>query len=263
MARKRNEQGKGEFPQGPFRDEVERVPRIEIEGDAVTVHDLRDSYYAPDGERELRWTTDTFDRRDLTNVYFHTLYFAKLNAIAHTSLAFEFSDGRVIVASAEIRPTPGQRYSPAAGMKKTFLICYMWMTERDALLQQMTTGDWAAKRMHMLESVLTHRAAIALFDACIARTNALSTHPEWYHTFRNSCTTNVFDLAQSALPGVIKSTPRKMLPGYLPSYLIGNGMVRSHGSVSETLDATNIGQRVRDVGWVEDFSIQLRSRSNP
>lgn len=251
---------------GPFRLGFERVPRVVVDGPLYTVEDLRDASYDDEGTMTPRWATETFDERELVNVWFHISYFSEsFRAMAHTALGFEFADGRAIVASVEIRPRPGQSFNPVAGMKKTFPVCYHWATEADylcgALSRRVREGNESLP-MHMLESVLTLSAAQELFRSCVLRTQELYDEPEWYHTLNNSCTTNVFDVAQAALPGVVKSTPRKLMPGYLPSYLLKNNMVRAFGSVDETLAATRIDEVAVSIGFATDFSSQLRARLN-
>lgn len=217
-------------------------------------------YPDPPKGRVIEWHTDTFDTREITNVYFIVEWWTPLQWLAHTMLSFEFSDGRVITPSVEIRPKVGQHFGPIKGLQKAFGIHYVWSTEADALLSRMYANNKKPARINMIEAVISHQAAVRLFEACVERTHELHTSDGYYHSITNSCTSNIFDIAQHAVPaGRFKRPGRLVLPGYTPRLLARSGALRMHGDFRQTMKATRVSDLILEIGDADDFSQQLRS----
>jgi hypothetical protein len=215
----------------------------------------------PPKGRVIEWQTDTFDVREITNVYLIVEWWTRFEWLAHTMLSFEFSDGRVITPSVEIRPKRGQVFGPIKGLRGVFEIHYVWSTEADALLSRMyAASDPSKSKINLIEAVLSHQAAVRLFEACVTRTQEIHSSDQKYHSLNNSCTTNVFDIAQQATPDHFKRPTRLILPGYTPRFLARAGALRMHGDFKETLKATHISERILEIGDVDDFSSRLRGR---
>lgn len=236
----------------------ERLARATVDGDTVTIHNLRDFRYVSKSEVQSRWIDDTFDLRELTNLWVYFVQFSKIRAIAHTEVAFEFADGRVVVASFEIRALKGQRYSPIAGMGKNFEMSLRWMTERDPLTRRI--AHEGKSRTFMFLADITQKRIVELFHAFAARTNELHDEPEWYHSVNNACTTSIMDVVHQALPGQVARSGRAVLPGTLPKYWARHGILKFEGDFDDAWVAAEVTERIREIGDVEDFSLQLHQR---
>lgn len=242
-----------------YRKRGSRLPEISLDGPICTIKDLRWTRFPdPPKGRVVEWHDKTFDIRELTNVYLAVNWWTRVQAFAHTMLCFEFSDGQVITASAEIRPRVGESFGLLKGLRKTFEVYFSWSTESDALLSRAYLNE----RVHLLEAVISHQAALRLFNACVQRTQELHRDDvEWYHTVRNSCTTNIFDIAAQAVSDRFDRPAWRNVPGYAPRYLAKHGALKMQGDYKQTLAATDVSDRIREIGDVDDFSQQLRSRS--
>lgn len=244
---------------GPYGSGNERAPSATVDGDRVTIHDVRDFRYHVDAETEERWIDETVDVRELTNLWVYFIQFSKIRAVAHTELCFEFADGRCLIASFEVRTLKGQRYSIVAGMGKTFEMVLRWATERDVLTKRMTKES-NLSRTYMFEADITHGRLVELFESMIGRTNELHAEPEWYNSVTNTCTTAIMELVHEVIPGQVKRTPRVLLPGMLPKVWADRGVIKCVGPFEEAYERGFVTDRVREIGDVPDLSVRLHQR---
>lgn len=235
------------------------MARTEVDGDLVTIFNLRDSRYPAIDQVETRWVDQVVDLRELTNLWVFVGQFSSFKGIAHIELGFEFADSRNVIASFEIRPLKGQRYSIREGFRKTFELTLRLSSEREHLLRRVLRSDIDTE-MHMLEADITHSQMIDLFHAAARRANELHDTPEWYNTATNACANNAVQLAHEILPGHLRKTHRVKLPGLMPKYWAKQGVLKLNGTYEETFAAAAINQRCIDIGDVDDFSAQLHGR---
>jgi len=246
---------------GPYAPGNERVAHATIDGHLVTIANMRDSIYSADAPTDVRWTNETFDARDLTNLWIYFSHFSKITGIAHSEIGFEFADGRCTIASFEIRPLLGQRFAAIAGMGRNFEMTLRWASERDIITKRLVKES--SSRMYMFEADITHQRSVALFHAFLDRTNELHDSPEWYNTITNTCTTAIIDVVAEILPGQLQRTPRVLLPGTLPKYWAKRGVLKYEGKLDAAFDRASINERCREIGDVPDFSPRFHDRNQP
>lgn len=244
---------------GEFKRDSAELVHADVDGDIVTLHNVRDSAYPEVDVMDVRWIDQTVDAREITNLWVFVGYFGPIRGVAHTEIGFEFSDNRCLITSFEIRPLVGQRYSITKGLGRNFEMCLRWQTERDAMLRRFNRSD-PDTTMHLYEAAITHSKSVDLFHAAIRRTNELYDNPEWYNSVLHTCATNLVELVNEVLPKDLRSTPRVLLPGYLPKFWAKQGVLKLNGSFEETLASSRIDQRVIEIGYVPDFSARLHGR---
>jgi len=230
-----------------------------VNGDEVTIRNVRDSELPGIDQMNVRWIDETLDAGEITNLWVYFGHFGRFRGIAHSELGFEFADRRCLTASFEVRPLVGEHYGIIDGFKPKFELTLRWTTERDALLRRFLRSN-IDTRMYLFEAAITHQRTVELFHAAARRTNELHETPEWYHTARNSCTTNLVQLVDEVLPGQLRKTPRVLLPGLLPSYWSKRGVLKLNGTFEETLATSLLNDRAAAIGYVPDFSARLHNR---
>ncbi len=94
--------------------EVSVLPWAEIDGDRVTLHNIRSSDYRSESDFDLRHRSDIFDLSRMTGADLFQVYWGS-PAIAHTMLSFGFDDGRRICLSVETRRERGEAYDALKG----------------------------------------------------------------------------------------------------------------------------------------------------
>lgn len=202
-----------------WQDEVRRlVTVLPAQGDAVTLRDIRNWSYAPDGSTTQEvWIDRVLRISDLKQAWFVVEPFWGNPAIAHTMFAFEFADGTAYVVSIEARKEVGERYRPLrATLLPTYEYMLVWATERDM---------YANSEFVTENSLYLYRLAIplgqqqALLRAMTGKTAELAEHPRWYNTVFANCTNVLARVVNDLQPGTVPFDISWVLPGYSDSFL--------------------------------------------
>jgi hypothetical protein len=82
--------------------EVARLATAEIQGDKVTIHNVRNFDYRSETDFSERWETRSYDLARLRGLDLYMVYWGS-PSIAHTILSWEFDDGQHLAASIETR----------------------------------------------------------------------------------------------------------------------------------------------------------------
>jgi len=118
--------------EGDWRTVHEILPQAEIEGDRLTVRNLRHFTYADGGAvREARYEDRSYDLSSLDSLWYGLSHFAPLG-LAHSFLSFGFAGGGYLVLSVEARLEKHQTYSPLLGLMRNYELIYVAADEREA-----------------------------------------------------------------------------------------------------------------------------------
>lgn len=108
-----------------------REPQFTIQGDSLTISNLRDFRYRSETDFDAHYRTESYDLSQLTDVDFAECHWDGMEAICHTMLSFGFADGRRFVISAETRLPEGEKQSGLGGLYKRYGLLYVFGTEED------------------------------------------------------------------------------------------------------------------------------------
>ena len=173
--------------------DVARSPTATIEGDVLTINNVRRFGYAMDGEVVERWTTETYNLSELEgfDIFFS---FWGPQAYGHTLASWGFADGRQLAISIETRKEAHETYSPVRSFFRQFELYYVVSQESDLV------GVRAAHRDEDLELYRVYTpndgARKMLLDY-VKELNDLAVHPRWYNTLSENCTTTIWRHARS------------------------------------------------------------------
>jgi hypothetical protein len=227
-----------------------------IEGYLLTVRNVRDFRYAPDGTPEPHWYDATYHLDSLDSAWFVLTVFSRTSRIpAHTFVSFGFSDGRFLSVSVEARRERDESYGVLAGAFRRFELIYVIGDERDLIGRRAAIeGDDT-----YLYPVRGSREAMrATLVAMLERANQLQQRPEFYNSIWNNCTSNLVRHVNQVAPGRIPAGWMVMVPGYADEVALGLGLIDAEGDVYAARGRYRINERARAALANDSFSVLIR-----
>lgn len=239
---------------GEWQPDVTQLAHGEVNGDILTIHNVRDFTYRSETDFTESWETRSYDLSKLNGL---DMYFSHWGApaIAHTIMSWDFSDGQHIAISIETRKIIGQQYSAVAGFFRQYPIYYVAADERDVVgLRTNFRGEnvWLYRL-----NVPAENARLLLLDY-LQSMNELVDRPEWYNAFSDNCTTSIQRHVRHLNPDGPPVDWRLLVNGYLPELLYDRGRLDTSLPFAELDALSNIDARAKAAGQSPDFSARIR-----
>ena len=227
-----------------YRDwspEFSVVPTVEIEGDEVTVRNVRNSSYVTENDYVLDFEDRNYNLSELQTVDFICVPFSKIPMMAHTMLSFGFKGGEYLAISSEIRTEKGESYSPLLGISRQYELTYVAADERDLIRLRTKHRD---ADVFLYRTLASPELSKRLFLSISKRMNELAETPEFYNTVQNNCTTNLVQHVNEIAPNRVPYSLGVLLPGYADEYAYDLGIL------DQSLPFPLLKQRA----WINDLA---------
>jgi hypothetical protein len=231
------------------------LPYAEIDGNRVTIHNIRNCKYRSETDYTVEHYDRTFDLSELETVDFIVVPFAEAPQLAHTMLSFGFGGRDYLACSVEIRKEMGETYSPIKGMLRQYELMYVLGDERDLVLLR---TNHRLSEVYLYRSRATPQQARDLFLDVLARVNKLYEQPEFYNALTNNCTTNIVQHVNRLAPGRVPYGLAVLLPGYSDRYAYDLGLLDTDASFEETRARAKINMAAWLYRDAPDFSVRIR-----
>jgi hypothetical protein len=237
--------------------DVAMAPWAEIEGNRITLHNVRNFAWRTETDFMPRWETRTVDLARLEGVDLVASYWMG-DAIAHIMVSFAFEDAPAVAVSIETRKEVGEPYSTVLGFFRRYELVYVVADERDLI------GVRTNVRADPPEDVYLYRVAMPLESArrllleYIRQMNELREHPRFYNTATTNCTTMV--LVNNRVNGPVSLLNWKiLLSGYLPQLVHERGRLDQSVPFTELRRRSRVNEAARAAGLeAPDFSARIR-----
>ena len=237
-----------------WQSDVAVLPKAEINGDIVTIRNIRNFAYRSETDFTPRWYDKTVDLRKLDSLDLIAVYWMG-DAIAHTIMSFGF-EGEQIAISIEIRKERGESYSTIAGFFRRFELYYVVGDERDVIGLRTTYRD-PPEDVYLYRLNVPKEGIRKLFMGYINQINSLHDRASFYNTLTTNCTTNIVTHIQ-AFSDRLPFSWKMLASGYFPELIYEKGALSQKLPFDELRSKSLINTRARAAEGAADFSRRIR-----
>jgi Domain of unknown function (DUF4105) len=170
-----------------WQPDVAMLPYADLNGNEVTIHNIRNCDYRTETDYTVRHYDKTFDLDKLQTVDFYVVYWGS-PWIAHTMMSFGFGGGNYLCISIETRKQKGQEYSAIKGFFRQYELTYIIADERD--LVRVRT-NFRGEQVYLYRLKSDPAVAQLVFLDYLREVNRLYQQPEWYNAVTENCTTSI------------------------------------------------------------------------
>lgn len=170
-----------------WQPDVAVLPWAEIEGDRVTIHNIRNCDYRSETDYTVRHYDKTFDLNKLESVDLSLVYWGS-PYIAHTMFSFGFEGEGIVCFSIETRKEVGEAYSTVKGFFRQYELTYVVADERDLIGLR---TNYRGEQVYLYRLKASPALIRKVFLDYLREVNSLKERPEWYNALTSNCTTNI------------------------------------------------------------------------
>ena len=236
-----------------WADDVAQMTNGTIDGNRVTLRNVRNFAWRTQTEYIARWETRCYDLERLVSVDMIMSYWSR-RTIAHMLVSFGFEDGEHVAFSVEIRRERHESYSEIGGFFKEFELSIVAADERDVVRVRTNVRGEDAYLYRLRMAVPDIRS---LFVAYVDEANTLVRAPRFYHTITVNCTTLVYQMMKRIV-GHLPFDYRVLLSGYMPEYVYRVGGLDRSFTLEELRALGYISERAKKADASETFSADIR-----
>lgn len=229
------------------------LPRAELVGDTLTIHQFRNYGYTESGDPIPRYEERTFDLARLSSLDYFLSHWSG-PVMAHTLVSFGFDDGQFLTVSVEARRERWQSYSPLWGIFHAYELIFVLGDERDIVRVRTNVRR---ERVYMYRVRLAPENLRRLLLDYIKQVELLAARPQWYNSVTSNCTTNLFYHRIHQIPWRLR--PAIFLNGLSARTLYRLGFLCDSLPFQELEARSDLRVRALAAGDGPDFSQRLRT----
>ena len=233
--------------------EVAHSPTASVEGNLVTIRNVRNFDYRSETDFDERWEERTYDLSRLRGADMFLSYWGS-PWIAHTIVSWEFDDGQHLAVSIETRKERGEAYSAVLGFFRQFELYYVFADERDLVGLRIRHRGEDVYLYRLQTPVETARAVLLDY---LEEANRLAARPRWYNALTHNCTTAI----RYHMKNIAAENPwnwRILVNGRIDELGYERGSIDTSLPFEELRARSNINERARAAASAPNFSQRIR-----
>ena len=242
-----------------WQPDLAKLAHATIDGDRVTVHNIRNVDYRSEFDYTLAWYDKSFDLRKLEGVDLVAVYWMG-PAIAHIFVSFAFAGGDHLAISIEARKEKGEGYSILKGFFRQYELYYVVADERDVIRLRTNYRQDPPEDVYVYQIRGSVDNGRRLFTAYINKINDLNRSPEFYNTLTTNCTTNIW-VHSKVNPEHPPFSWKILASGYVPQYLYETGKLDTRLPFAELQRSAYVNLQAKRADGAPDFSQRIRTPS--
>ena len=243
---------------GDWQADAARTAWVEINGDRVTIHNLRNCDYRTEVLYSNCWSDRTVY---LSQLRYADLFFTTWGPkyIGHPILSFQFGDNDHIAFSIEARYKVGQSYSAILGFFRQYELIFITADERDVI--RLRTNYRKDEQVFLYRTTASSGEARKIFLIYAGYLNKLRDHPEWYNAITRNCTTTLDTQIAKDMENPQPWNYQILLNGTFDKLLYDRGRVVTAGlPFPELKQHEHINAAAQAADGAPDWSVLIRAR---
>jgi len=180
--------------EGDWRPDVATLPFVDIQGDRLIVHNVRNAEYRTETDYTVRLEDRALDLSQLRSLDLFLVHWGS-PLIAHTIMSWGFTGDQYLAISIETRNKKGQDYSALRGFFRQYELMFVVADERDVVRLR---TNFRGEEVHLYRLIVSPADARRLLLRYLDEVNRLRTRPQWYNALTDNCTTAIQRLARSS-----------------------------------------------------------------
>ena len=233
--------------------DVDRVASVQIDGNQMKVHNVRNFEYRSETDFTPVWEDRTYDLDRVKTADFTLCYWGS-KAIAHGIVSFGFDDGRFLAVSIETRKQKSQSFSTIEGFFREYELIYIISDERDVLRVR---TNYRKEDLYMYRTRLNPMEARAVLLSYVETINSLRDHPEFYNALTSNCITDIVPHARAGHP-LAHIGWKTLLSGYAARQAYENGNLDDSMPYEQLEARSHINAAAMAANDDPDFSNRIR-----
>ena len=240
-----------------WQPNVARLAWAEIDGNIVTVHNIRNFSYRSETDYTPAWYDKTYDLRQLEGADIVASYWMGPD-IAHVFVSFAFAGGDHLAMSIETRTEKGEGYDTIKGFFRQYELYYVVADERDVIGLRTNFRRDPPEDVYVYKLKGSPEALKKFFLSYLSQINALKDQPQFYNTLTTNCTTNIWFNSLVNLEH-LRLSWKILASGHVPELLHEQGRLDDAGlSFAALQQRAHINARAQAAGISADFSQRIR-----
>jgi hypothetical protein len=235
-----------------WQPDVAVLPSAVIDGNMLTVRNIRNCDYRTETDYTVSYYDKTFDLSKLQGADLFICFWGS-PLIAHTIMSFCFKGDQYLCISIETRKEKGEEYSSLKGFFKQYELIYIVGDERD-LIRLRTNFRKETVYLYRLSAKpdLVRKVLLDYLDTI----NRLNRQPEWYNALTENCTTAVRGHITPYTHG--KLSWKIVINGYLDTLLYERKAIDTSMPFEQIKQISRINDKAINAGNSDDFSMIIR-----
>jgi uncharacterized membrane protein YhaH (DUF805 family) len=240
-----------------WQTDVSKLAYATIDGNFVTVHNIRNFDYRTETDYTPAWYDKRYDLNQLEGVDVISVYWMGPD-IAHVFLSFAFAGGDHLAISIETRKTKGQDYSTIEGFFRQYELIYIVADERDVIRLRTNYRHDPDEEVYIYRAKGDIENGQRLFMEYMIKLNELTKRPEFYNTLTTNCTTNIW-MNTFVNANHLPFSWKILASGHVPEYLYEHDRLVTGGlTFPELQQKVHVNDRAHAAGNSADFSRLIR-----
>jgi Domain of unknown function (DUF4105) len=239
-----------------WQPEVARIAYATIDGDLVTVHNIRNFDYRTETDFTPAYYDRTYDLKKLDSGDLIAVYWMG-PAIAHLFLSFGFGEDHLAI-SIEARKEKGEGYSSAKGFFRQYELYYVVADERDVVRVRTNYRKDPPEDVYVYPLRVPRENMRRIFLEYMRKLNGLREHPEFYNTLTTNCTTAIL-MNTRVNQGSLPLSWKVIVSGYAPAYVYESGRMDRSLPFEELQRRSLVNAAGRAADRAPDFSRRIRA----